>query len=67
MNERVETVLFSVIAVLFAAITLSSLTSLAFPAAPSAGDGSALHACRDNACTPTEQVSGTGNGMTRHG
>ena len=67
MNERVETVLFSAVAVLFAAITLSSLTSLAFPAAPSAGDGYPLHACRDNACTPTAQVSRAGNGMIRHG
>ena len=52
MNAQVETVLFSAVAVLFAAITLGSLTSLAFPAAPSQGEA---------------QVSTTGNGMIRHG
>jgi hypothetical protein len=44
MNARVETVLFSAIAILFAAVTLSSLTHLAFAGAPWIGEEARLHA-----------------------
>ena len=66
MNERVETVLFSAIAVLFAAVTLSSLAHLAFPGTPSNGEEHRLHASLDNVCTVATHPARTGERGVGH-
>lgn len=53
MNERVETMLFSAIAVLLAATTLTGLSDLAFQDARAAANRHALEVTRYASCAAT--------------
>ncbi len=67
MHERVETMLFSAIAVLLAAMTLGGLSDLAFPDARAVASERATQFARNSACTATAAASAARSGADRRG
>jgi len=67
MNARIETILFSVTAVLFAAVMLGGLADLILSAGHPAAERQAIQASGGAARAPMADVSGQRDGSDRRG
>ena len=67
MHERDETILFSAVAVLFAALTLGGLTGLASPDARAVANEREIHVSRDADCPSTAEAPAARTGADQHG
>jgi len=67
MYERDETILFSAVAVLLAAVTLGSLAGVAFPDARAVTNERELHVSRDAACASTADAPAVRTGADQQG
>lgn len=59
MYERDETMLFSAVAVLLAALTIGGLAEAAYPHALSAANAREVHVSRSAACAPAAAAART--------
>jgi len=67
MHERAETILFSTVAVLFAAMTVASLTDIAFADAREAVNARQAQVARYADCTATAAAPAARTGAERNG
>ena len=67
MHERAETILFSTVAVLLAAMTLGSLTDIAFADPQDAVNARQVQVARYAACTATAAAPAARTGANRNG